>query len=108
MISRNKYRAIRTNVDGKTFHSKKEARRYVALKLLEKSGDISGLLCQPKITLLVNGVAIGKYIADFRYLDKSGKEIIEDVKSPASKTPLYKLKKKILSTYNPPIDILET
>ena len=33
--------------------------------------------------------------------------IIEDVKSKATMTPVYRLKKKILSTYDPPISIRE-
>ena len=35
------------------------------------------------------------------------RKIIEDVKSPITKTPVYNLKKKILSTYSPPILIKE-
>jgi len=35
------------------------------------------------------------------------KVIVEDVKSKATITPLYSLKKKIIATYNPPIEIIE-
>ena len=102
----NKYRAKKTKVDGKTFHSKKEAFRYTALKMMERQGLIQDLICQPRIPLEVNGKIIGHYVGDFKYWDGE-KFVLEDVKSPATKTPLYKLKKKILETYDPPINIIE-
>jgi hypothetical protein len=37
----------------------------------------------------------------------TGEEIVEDVKSPATTTPLYKLKKKILEAQQVPIFIKE-
>ncbi len=93
MISTNKYRAVKTVIDGITFHSKKEAERYKILSLLESQGRIDNLRLQPRIALMVNGVKIGHYIADFQY-DLSGKQVIEDVKSKATRTPIYKLKKR--------------
>ncbi len=102
-----KYRAKKTVVDGITFHSKREAQRYCDLVLLEKSGHISNLRLQPEFPLMVNGSKVGKYIADFSYITKSGKKIIEDVKSKPTMTPLYRLKKKILATYDPPVVITE-
>jgi hypothetical protein len=103
----NKYRAKRTIVDNKSFHSKKEANRYVQLRTLESVGAISLLECQPRIPLLVNGKKIGVYVGDFRYVEHNV-IVIEDVKSVATKTPLYRLKKAILETYTPPIVIRET
>ena len=55
---------------------------------------------------MVNGTKIGHYIADFEY-DFNGKHVIEDVKTPATRTAIYKLKIKILSTYDPPVEITE-
>lgn len=98
---RSKYRAIRTEVDGIKFHSKREAKRYVELKLLEKAGKISRLELQPRIPLRIwpfrrgpkdEPTLVGHYVADFYYVD--GNDIvIEDVKG--FKTQTYKLKKKI-------------
>lgn len=102
----NKYRNIKTIVDGIKFDSKKEAHRYSELSLLEKAKKINALTLQPRIPLMVNGKKIGYYVADFQYL-VNGKTVVEDVKSPATKTPLYKLKIKILSTYDPPIYVQE-
>ena len=105
-ISKNKYRAVKTVVDGITFHSKKEAERYKILALLEAQGKIDNLRLQPRIALMVNGKKIGQYVGDFEY-KHDGKVILEDVKSPATRTPIYKLKKKILETYDPPVVIKE-
>lgn len=106
MKRKNKYRAIKTKIDGITFHSKKEAARYCELKMLQSAGLISDLVLQPKIPLMVNGVQIGNYIGDFSY-QKDGETILEDVKSKATMTATYRLKKKILLTYSPPVVITE-
>ena len=95
-------------VDGIRFHSKKEATRYTELKFMQKHNFIMDLKLQPKIPLIVNNQQIGFYIGDFAYFDlQKKKQILEDVKSPITKTPLYNLKKKILLTMNPPIEITE-
>jgi|TARA_R100000654_G_scaffold73729_1_gene106935 hypothetical protein len=76
------------------------------LEILLRTKEISDLELHPKFDLMVNGVKIGRYTADFRY--KKGSDIIvEDVKSRATKTRDYMLRKKILATYNPPIIITE-
>lgn len=102
----NKYRAVRTEVDGIKFHSKKEAKRYLQLKAMLQNGEISDLELQPKYDLMVNGTKIGYYLGDFRYV-LDGETILEDVKSKATITPTYRLKKKILATYDPPVIITE-
>jgi len=95
-IRRSKYNAIKTVVDNIRFDSKKEARRYSDLKLLEKAGRIHSLTLQPRFDLIVNGVKCGFYKADFKYVENS-REIVEDVKSPVTaKLPVYRLKKKLI------------
>jgi hypothetical protein len=106
MMRRRKYNNVKTEIDGITFDSKKEAARYSELRLLEIGNAIRDLECQPKIPLMVNGTQIGHYIGDFKYFE-NGEWIIEDVKSKATITPTYRLKKKILATYQPPIHIKE-
>ncbi len=101
-----KYRNQPTVVDGIRFASKKEAARYGILSLLESQGKIDNLRLQPRIPLMVNGVKIGHYVGDFSY-SLNGKEVLEDVKSIATRTPVYKIKKKILETYDPPVAITE-
>lgn len=103
-FAQHKYGAKATTVDGHRFASQAEARRYGELKLLEKAGEITNLELQPKYPLLVNGVVIAHYVGDFRYHVK-GLPVVEDVKGV--KTPLYRLKKKMLrAQYG--IEIAET
>ena len=56
---------------------------------------------------MVNGKKIGRYTADFRYVDSTGVAIVEDVKSKVTRTRDYMLRKKILATYDPPVLIKE-
>ncbi len=105
----NKYNAKRTKKDGITFDSQKEANRYAELKLMQRAGLIKDLQLQKKFCLIptIEGER-GKikqratyYIADFVYYEKQGdsnwwKVVVEDVKSPATKTAVYKLKKKLM------------
>ena len=97
VLSVNKYGAVRTEVNGVTFASKKEARRYWELCVLQKAGDIFDLVLQPVFPLFVlnHGGAklIGKYIADFSYRRYDTRAlVVEDVKGV--RTPLYRWKKK--------------
>ncbi len=93
--ARSKYGAIRTEVDGITFASKKEAAHYGKLKILERAGKITNLRLQPSFRLEVNGQPICKYVADFEYFDVERRELrVEDAKG--FKTPAYKLKKKLM------------
>lgn len=92
-----KYRNVPTVVDNIRFDSKAEARRYGELKLLERVGEISRLELQPKFGLTVGGIHVCDYVGDFQYLDKkAGAWVTEDVKSSATKTPVYRIKKKLV------------
>ncbi len=93
-----KYKNKKVVINGIKFDSLKEGNRYRELKLLERSGVISDLKLQVPYTLIEKskyGREI-KYIADFTYLEQ-GKLIVEDVKSPITRTPLYRLKKRLLA-----------
>lgn len=100
-----KYRAVKTEVDGHLFDSKREAERYRQLMLMLQNGDISHLVLQPKFPIIVEGMNVCSYIADFAYDDRSaGRRIVEDVKG--FKTTVYRLKKKLVKAcYG--IDIVE-
>lgn len=100
-----KYYSQKEIVDGITFHSKKEARRYRELKLMERAGVIKELQLQVPYTLIPkssHGRAI-KYIADFVYFE-DGKRVVEDTKG--FRTKEYKLKKRMMAEMG--IDIRET
>lgn len=88
-----KYRNTPTEVDGRRFDSKKEARRYVYLKALEREGEISALILQPRYPLIVNGLHVCVYVGDFEYRDAAGRTVTEDAKGV--KTPEFILKAKL-------------
>ena len=104
MTFKNKYRAVKTEVDGIMFDSKREAARYMELMLLQKAGEISRLELQPKYDCVVNGHKICNYKADFRYFNANG-SVVEDVKG--MKTPVYRLKKKLVEALFPGVTIQE-
>ena len=96
---RSKFGAVKTKVDGIVFDSKREAARYAELVLLHRAKKIRLLELQPVFPIVVNGVTVAKYVADFRYQTiplgfELAETIVEDVKGV--KTPLYRLKKKLV------------
>ena len=103
---RNKYHAQPVTVDGVRFASKKEAARYLELRLMEKTGLIADLERQPVFPLYVMEVwrsqvpiritTVGRFTADFRYTDLStGEIVVEDTKSDPTKTTAYRLRKRL-------------
>lgn len=93
--SPSKMHNVRTSVDGHTFDSLSEARRYGELKIEELAGSISDLDVHQRFALDVNGVHICDYEADFTYR-RNGRFVVEDVKSTATVTRLYRVKKKLM------------
>jgi hypothetical protein len=92
-----KYGNEPVEVDGHTFASRAEARRYADLRLMERAGALDQLRVQPRWVLIVNGQIIGHYTADFAYLTADGREVVEDVKGGgATKTEAYRLRKKLM------------
>ena len=122
----NKYNAKKVSVDGIEFDSKKEARRYQELLLLQKAGEIYLLERQKVYELLPaqrepdtvgkrGGVIKGKlleraveYVADFVYTDKNGKTVVEDVKGfrEGGAYAVFVLKRKLM-LYRYGIKIIE-
>ena len=104
----NKFGTRKTAVDGRLFDSKHEAARFAELKLMERAGLITGLQLQVPFELIPaqkdeKGRVIEracKYIADFVYRE-NGDLVVEDAKSPATRTDVYKVKRKLmLSKFN--------
>ena len=122
----NKYTAKKVSVDGIEFDSKKEARRYQELLLLQKAGEIYMLERQKVYELIPaqrepdtvgkrGGVIKGKlleraveYVADFVYTDKNGKTVVEDVKGfrEGGAYAVFVLKRKLM-LYRYGIKIIE-
>lgn len=91
-------------LEGATFDSVKEARRYRELKILERAGEIKELQTQYAF-VLAESVRFSneprkkpavKYVADFVYR-VGDKLIVEDVKSAATRKEKYfRLKKHLM------------
>lgn len=97
-----------TVVDGISFDSKKEAYRYLELKLLEKAGEIINLKRQVPYLLVPKqkGERKVEYIADFVYVNKSGEVIVED--SKGFRTDVYVVKRKLMKWLYPNIKFIES
>lgn len=93
----NKFNAVKVEIDGYTFASKAEAKRYTELKLQRDAGLISMLDVHPVFPLEINGVYIGRFTPDFSYTTGTGCQIVvEDVKGGrATKTEAYSLRKRV-------------
>lgn len=99
-----KYRNRKTTVDGIAFDSRKEARRYSELSLLQRAGAIRNLRRQVKYELIpaqrIDGKAVERachYIADFVYEAWDGyawQTVVEDTKGVRTKD--YIIKRKLL------------
>jgi len=105
MIKPSKYKAKKTEYNGITYDSKKEALRAKQLEYFQEIGLISGLQRQVKFKwiethTLEKGCSLElelkrSYIADFVYFDHDKKiEVVLDVKG--FRTAEYKKKKKIV------------
>ena len=98
----NKYQAQKCEFNGEKFDSKRELQRYLELRLLERSGEITGLKRQVKFELVPlqkdeKGKCLERavtYIADFVYKDKRGNTIVEDTKGMRTKE--YIIKRKLM------------
>lgn len=99
-VAGNKHHAKRTNIDGHTFESGDEARRWVYLRALEAAGEITDLRAHPSWEFVIDGQRVGKFTPDFQYTVavglNRGEVIVEDFKSPSTKTEAYQLRKKLL------------
>ena len=94
-----KYNNSKVEVDGYTFDSMAEYRRYVELKMLAQAGTITELVVHPSYELQpAFRTADGKreraicYEGDFEYVE-NGRLIVEDVKG--AETDVWKLKRKM-------------
>lgn len=103
MAQRPKYGAKKTTVDGLRFDSRKEAARYLELKMLERAGVISGLRTQVPFVIAPPVKIVGesrarpalRYIADFVY-EQDGAVVVEDTKGVH--TDAYRIKKHLMKS----------
>lgn len=111
-MGRSKYNNKKIEVDGIIFDSRREANRYKELMLLAQAGEINNIERQKRFELIpkqkdANGrvVRACSYVADFVYLDKEGRQVVEDVKG--MRTDVYKIKKKLM-LYVYGVTVIET
>lgn len=103
-LKANKYHAVKTTVNGYTFDSLAEARRYQELYLMVKSKDITHLQVHSPMRVTINGENLFSYTPDFTYLDlRTKKTVYEDVKGVI--TPVFALKKKVIEALDPHVRI---
>ena len=109
----NKFHAKKTELDGVLFDSKHEAGTYKKLKSLADAGIIQNLQLQQKFELqpgfkTKQGQTIRPicYVSDFTY-EKEGQMYVVDSKSPATRTPVYLVKKKLFQYKYPDYIFLE-
>ena len=102
-INTNKYHARKCQLDNMTFDSIAEARRWQELRYLTRAGIINDVRRQVPFVLIPaqkdeTGRVIERavvYRADFVYTE-DGKTVVEDVKSEATKTREYVIKRKLM------------
>ena len=111
----NKFKAMKVELDGMTFDSKKEHRRYLELKAMQQRGEIRDLKHHTKFELAPKTKIEGekrakpalRYFADFTYYRITGEFEVEDVKSAATrKLASYRNKKHLMKTVHN-IDVRE-
>ena len=108
---RQKYNAKRQTIDGITFDSKKEARRYQELMLLERAGEICDLRRQVVVKLegrdgplLTRTGRKMKITVDFAYTDiKTGLTVYEDAKGMPTRD--YEVRRAVAAAQG--VDVVE-
>lgn len=98
----NKYQAQKCEFNGEKFDSRKELQRWLELRLLERSGEITDLRRQVAFELIPaqrdeKGKCLERaciYICDFLYKDKDGQTVVEDTKG--IRTTEYIIKRKLM------------
>ena len=105
-MKRPKYGNRKVKMGDLTFDSAKEAKRWGELQFMVKAGEIRNLERQVRFPIIVNGVKVCTYVADYVYDEMAGR-VVEDVKSAFTrKDPVYRLKNKLMKACHG-IDIRE-
>ncbi|MCC6695251.1 MAG: DUF1064 domain-containing protein [Candidatus Hydrogenedentes bacterium] len=108
---RNKFGARKVTIDGHTFASTAEGKRYEYLREMQQRGEIRCLRLQPRYLLQPayvdsrgRQVRRIEYVADFEYIEcATGRTVIEDVKGV--ETQVFLLKKKLFERVFPTLQI---
>jgi hypothetical protein len=100
----NKYRNTKIEFDGILYDSKAEARHAEGLLFQKLAHEIKDYVVKPKYDLYgKNGNKICTIIPDFLIVNLDDSLAIEEVKSKATMTPTWRLKKKLFEDNYPAI-----
>lgn len=95
---RNKYNAVRVQIDGIWFDSKMEGSYYHVLKTRQSANQISEIKIHPRYPIEINGIKVCDVELDFEYYDNlAGKLCYDDVKG--KDTDISRLKRKLLEAH---------
>lgn len=103
MTLRHKFNATRTEVKGRSYASKAEARYAASLHARKTAGEILGWLEQVPMHL-PGGV---KYVLDFLVFTADGQVVPVEVKG--METPAYKIKRRLIEEHYPwmPVEVVK-
>jgi Protein of unknown function (DUF1064) len=103
--ARTKYGNVRCLIDGLVFDSRAEGELWLELRARERAGEIFDLRRQVAFPLYTSDrrttdgplLQVAEYVADFVYYDRTlagggAQRHVVDVKSPATRTAVYRLK----------------
>ena len=99
---RSKYGAIPTIYNGVRYASKRESQYAMQLDALKKARGadrVKTWIGQPRFPMVVNGVKICTYVADFLVKYADGRVIVVDVKGV--ETSVFRLKQKLYAALYP-------
>lgn len=84
------------DAEGNVHDSTKEFRRWEELQFRARAGELAELRRQVPFALVVNGVLVCQYVADFVYRE-GATTIVEDCKSPPTrKLAAWRIKRKLM------------
>ena len=102
-----KFNNVKSEIDGHTFDSNKEAEFYGSLKLKKNAGLIKDFNIQVQYDILVNNIHIAYYYLDFKIENNDGSFEYIDIKGKDKKsnkfikTGVFALKKRLVEAiYN--------
>jgi hypothetical protein len=97
-----KFNNVKSEIDGHTFDSKKEAEFYGSLKIKKNAGLIKDFKMQVQYDILVNNIHIAYYYLDFKIENNDGSFEYIDIKGKDKKsnkfikTGVFALKKRLV------------
>ncbi len=98
-----KYGNQSTTYGGLRYDSQKEADYAAQLNLLKRAKEIQEWQPKPKYRLVVNDLQICTIIPDFLVINKDGEEEVHEVKSTATMTDMWRMKRKLFEALYPEI-----